>query len=133
MFGQTLLYIALLLVSGFTGAAAWISLCWAQINFRKRLYKAGYTTADLRYQTPGSPATAMIAILLMTCCLIFLIWGQDMIYRIAFALGLGSLIIPIMIYRGLGLNKTHAEKMIMNQHIRFENVFPLRNTTEQIS
>src|SRR5205823_4395759 len=28
-FGQSLIYIALLLVSGFTGATAWISLCWA--------------------------------------------------------------------------------------------------------
>lgn len=133
MFGQTLLYIALLLVSGFTGAAAWISLCWTQINFRKRLYKSGYTTADLRYKTPGYPFTAIVAIILMTICLIFLIFGQDIIYRIAFAIGLSSLIIPIIIYRAMGLNKTHSDKMIMDQHVRFENVFPFRNSTEHIS
>ena len=32
-FGQTLLYIALLLVSGFTGTVAWISLCWHKLIF----------------------------------------------------------------------------------------------------
>ena len=42
-FGQTKLYIALLLVSGFTGTLAWISLCLSQISFRSRLYQAGYT------------------------------------------------------------------------------------------
>ena len=42
-FGQSVIYISLLLVSGFTGLMAWISICWAQINFRRRLRKAGYT------------------------------------------------------------------------------------------
>ena len=67
-FGQSIVYISLLLVSGFTGLMAWISICWAQINFRKRLYKAGYTTDDLNFKTPYSPYTGIAAILLMLAC-----------------------------------------------------------------
>ena len=79
-FGQSMLYIALLLVSGFTGATAWISLCWAQIRFRKRLYHAGYTTDDLQYKTPGSPYTGIVAIVLMLACLAFLLLNKDPTY-----------------------------------------------------
>lgn len=121
-FGQTMLYIALLLVSGFTGAIAWISLCWAQINFRRRLYKAGYTTADLRYTTPWSPYTGVIAILLMVVCLVFLLLNQDPSYKIAFFLGFITLVVPMLIYKCLGLHKHHARTMA--KHVQFSDVFP---------
>ena len=125
-FGQTRLYIALLLVSGFTGAAAWISLCWAQINFRKRLYKAGYTTADLHFKTPGSPYTGMLAICLMLGCLVFLLFNQDITYKIAFMIGLVSLLIPILVYKILGLGKRHQADIADKQHIQFSDIFPVR-------
>ncbi len=124
-FGQTMLYIALLLVSGFTGAIAWISLCWAQINFRKRLYQAGYTTADLRYKTPGSPYTGIIAIVLMIICLFFLLFNEDPTYKIAFAIGLFTLLIPMIIYKYLSVKKrldTHLAK----NHMMFSDIFPKR-------
>lgn len=127
MFGQTMLYIALLLVSGFTGATAWISLCWAQINFRKRLYKAGYTTADLRYQTPGSPYTGILAIILMTSCLIFLLFNQNMTYKIAFLIGIVSLVLPIILYKIKGLDKCYQKEMSTNRHVQFSDVFPIRS------
>lgn len=123
-FGQTMLYIALLLVSGFTGAIAWISLCWAQINFRKRLYKAGYTTADLRYTTPGSPYTGMLAILLMVICLIFLLLNQDPSYKIAFGIGFLTLVVPMIIYKSLGLAKQREK--VLATHVEFSDVFPAR-------
>ena len=124
--GQSTLYIALLLVSGFTGATAWISLCWAQINFRRRLYQAGYTTADLRYTTPGSPYTGIIAIILMVICLVFLLFNDDPSYKIAFGIGLFSFVIPIIIYKLLGLDKKREMILIMNKHIRFSDVFPTK-------
>ena len=124
-FGQTMLYIALLLVSGFTGAIAWISLCWAQINFRKRLYKAGYTTDDLLYKTPGSPYTGFIAIILMVICLIFLIMSNDPSYKIAFTIGLITLVIPMVIYRHIGLKKRH-DILLKNKHVQFSDIFPQR-------
>lgn len=121
-FGQTMLYIALLLVSGFTGAIAWISLCWAQINFRKRLYEAGYTTQDLRYTTPWSPYTGVIAIILMVVCLIFLIMHDDQSYKMAFSIGLISFVTPMIVYKFLGLDKNC--KKHLSKHVQFTDIFP---------
>ncbi len=130
-FGQTMLYIALLLVSGFTGAIAWISLCWAQINFRKRLYKAGYTTADLRYTTPGSPYTGIIAIILMVICLGFLLLNKDVSYKIAFAIGFFTLVTPMIIYKYLGLNQRQQRESVLASHVEFSDVFPDRSTGKE--
>ncbi|KTD45399.1 amino acid permease [Legionella quinlivanii] len=125
-FGQSMLYIALLLVSGFTGALAWISLCWAQINFRRRLYQAGYTTADLGYKTPGSPYTGIVAIVLMLACLIFLLLNQDPTYKIAFAMGFVSFVVPIIIYKLGGFYKKRHIAMSINNHLQFKDIFPDR-------
>ena len=128
MFGQTMLYIALLLVSGFTGATSWISLCWAQINFRRRLYKAGYTTDDLRYYTPGSPYTGILAIILMTACLVFLIFNQDVTYKIAFVIGLMTLALPMLLYKILKLDIHHKAVMKENKQLQFSDVFPTKTS-----
>lgn len=121
-FSQTTLYIALLLVSGFTGIICWISLCWAQINFRRRLYQAGYTTADLGYKTPGSPYTGILAIILMLLCLGFLACDNDPSYRIAFILGLVSLIVPMLIYKFWSLKKHNTFETDSN--LKFSSLFP---------
>lgn len=124
-FGQSQLYIAFLLVSGFTGATAWISLCWAQINFRKCLYKAGYTTNDLSYKTPAHPYTALLAIGLMSICLIFLIFNPNPSYKAAFMMGLISFLGPILIYQLGGFSKKRQE-VIQDNHLQFKDVFPDR-------
>ncbi|KTC85588.1 amino acid permease [Legionella drozanskii LLAP-1] len=129
-FGQSMLYIALLLVSGFTGAIAWISLCWAQINFRKRLYQAGYTTDDLSYKTPGSPYTGIAAIILMSLCLIFLLLNKDPTYKIAFVMGFISFTVPILIYKFGGFSKRRNVAMEINKQLRFKDIFPDRNTPQ---
>ena len=123
-FGQTILYIALLLVSGFTGAIAWISLCWAQINFRKRLYQAGYTTADLDYVTPYSPYTGIVAILLMISCLIFLLFNDDVSYKIAFLIGIITLVVPIVIYKFFGGKRIQNPEF---DKISFISKFPVKS------
>lgn len=126
---QSKLYIALLLISGFTGTIAWISLCWAQINFRRKLYKAGYTVKDLSFATPGSPYTGIIAIILMMICLLFLLVHQEQSYQIAFAIGAITFIVPIIIYKCLGL-ATHRDAILTkNNHLRFADIFPQRDTT----
>ena len=124
--GQSTLYIALLLVSGFTGATSWISLCWAQINFRRRLYEAGYTTDDLRYSTPGSPYTGIFAIILMVICLIFLVLNTDPSYKIAFGIGLVSFVFPILIYKLFGLDKNREKMLTENKQVRFSDIFPTK-------
>lgn len=128
--GQSTLYIALLLVSGFTGAMTWISLCWAQINFRRRLYKAGYTIKDLRYSTPGSPFTGIVAIILMIICLFFLILSADPVYKIAFAIGIVCFAFPIAVYKLLGADKKRETILANNKHIRFSDIFPTKSRVD---
>ena len=123
-FGQTTLYIALLLVSGFTGAIAWISLCWAQINFRRKLYNAGYTVEDLLYKTPGSPYTGIVAIFLMVSCLSFLLMNPDPAYKIAFGIGMVCFVFPMLVYKCLGEGKKREAILTANHHVRFCDVFP---------
>jgi amino acid transporter, AAT family len=123
-FGKSTLYIALLLVSGFTGAIAWISVCWAQINFRRRLLKQGYSVSDLKYKTPGSPYTGIIAIILMIGCLVFLSLNQDPEYRIAFWMGIFIVFFPMIIYRIAGSRSRHAMQKQYESHTHFFDLFP---------
>ncbi|MFA6302257.1 MAG: amino acid permease [Legionella sp.] len=123
-FAQTQLYIALLLVSGFTGTLAWISLCWSQISFRNRLYQAGYTTADLRYVTPYSPYTGIFAIILMVIALIFLVLNENPAYKIAFSIGAASFIIPIIIYFFFNLSQKRKKAIHLKTRVKFQDLFP---------
>lgn len=126
-FGQSMLYIALLLVSGFAGAIAWISLCWAQINFRRRLYAHGYTVNDLKYKTPGSPYTGILAISLMVICLFFLFFSKVVAYKIAFTMGMICFILPFLIYKFGGHAKRRDTALAINKHVQFKDIFPNRN------
>lgn len=126
-FGQSVLYIALLLLSGFTGVTAWISLCWAQINFRKRLIQSGYNPDDLKFKTPFSPYTGIIAIVLMLLCMVFLAFSHDSTYILAFVMGCIAFILPMMIYRFGGYRHGHLAAISKHQHLRFEHVFPNKN------
>lgn len=126
-FQESLLYIALLLVSGFTGAITWICLCWAQINFRRRLIQSGYTVADLQYSTPGSPYTGIVAIILMVICLVFLAINPDVSYKAAFWVGLLSFFIPFFIYKLFHLEKKRPLILIKNNHLSFSDLFPQKS------
>ncbi len=126
-FGQTLLYLALLLVSGFTGSICWIALCWAQLSFRKRLYKAGYTVDDLKYKAPGSPYTGIVAIVLMVSCLLLLFFNHDPTYKVAFFMGITSVIAPIVLYKVLKIDKKRQQQEKARKRLRFEDVFPDKN------
>jgi AAT family amino acid transporter len=122
-FGQSKLYIALLLVSGFTGLMAWVSICLSQINFRNLLYKAGYTVNDLKYKTPGSPYTGIFAIILMCGCLLFLLFHENLLYIMAFVIGCISFIVPIGIYK--------FNNLINARSVKYDKK-PARNTFYEI-
>lgn len=123
-FGQTKLYIALLLVSGFTGTLAWISLCVAQISFRNRLHKAGYSTSDLRYVTPYSPFTGVLAIVLMLIALFFLVFNNNPTYKLSFTIGIISFTVPIIIYKIFDLSKERRKALHLKHRIKFQDLFP---------
>ena len=97
-FGQSKLYIALLLVSGFTGTFAWIALCWSQINFRKMIINRGYSIKDLKYATPASPYIPILAIITMLIFLMFLAFNSEAAYQMAFVIGSMCLIVPMSFY-----------------------------------
>lgn len=98
-FGEYSFYLALLLVSGFTGMVSWIVICWAQIRFRKQWIKQGRTAQELKYKTPGSPYTGMIAIVLMLFALVMLLFDNDPVYRTAFVIGAACIVIPMLAYK----------------------------------
>ncbi|GAB4164136.1 MAG: amino acid permease [Rickettsiaceae bacterium] len=125
-FGQSVIYVALLLVSGFTGLMAWISICWAQINFRKRLYDSGYSVLDLKFKTPGSPYTGIVAIILMISCLFFLLLNDDAAYKIAFLIGFISFFLPVMLYKINSFKKV-VDLGVEDKPLQFKDVFPTKN------
>jgi len=114
----------LLLVSGFTGTLAWISLCTSQIRFRSRLYQAGYTTANLRYVTPYSPYTGILAIILMCIALFFLVLNKDPTYKMAFYFGVVSFVVPIIIYKLFDLSKKRRKALHLKTRVKFQDLFP---------
>lgn len=97
-FGEYSFYLALLLVSGFTGMVSWIIICWAQIRFRCSWLKQNRTIQELKYKTPGSPYTGIIAIVLMLFAMVMLLFDNDPVYRIAFLIGVACIAIPMIIY-----------------------------------
>ena len=123
-FGNTSLYLALLLVSGFTGTLCWIALCWAQINFRKKFLKQGYTLSDLKYKTPGSPYTGIIAIVLMLACLLLLFFSPDPTYKIASGIGCFTFFIPMVIFAILSRIRPHKFSKGNKKNMGFEVIYP---------
>jgi amino acid transporter, AAT family len=113
-------FVYLLSIAGFTGEMCWISICWSQYNFRRRLHKAGYTDGALRYKSPWFPFVAQAGIWLQVASLLFCLFNEDL--RPAFYFGVPSLIIPMVIYKLSGVNR---QKLIDQQdRIRFDDVFP---------
>lgn len=63
-------YLALVSISGFAVVAVWLSIGWAQLNFRKSFVKQGGKVKDLSYKTPLYPFIPWLVIIL---CLVSLI------------------------------------------------------------
>ena len=90
------LYTYLLAVSGFTGAIAWISICWSQYRSRKRMIALG-TDKKLRYKTPFFPYVTLFGIWAQVFCLVVMVFEPEL--REALYAGIPMLIIPMAWYR----------------------------------
>ncbi|RHM53551.1 amino acid permease [Mitsuokella sp. AF33-22] len=90
------LYTYLLAVSGFTGAIAWISICWSQYRSRKQRIAAG-TVGKLRYKTPFFPYVTLFGIWAQVFCLVVMVFDPDL--RESLYAGLPMLLIPMACYR----------------------------------
>ncbi|MGN0950143.1 MAG: amino acid permease, partial [Mitsuokella sp.] len=90
------LYTYLLAVSGFTGAIAWISICWSQYRSRKRMIALG-TDKKLRYKTPFFPYVTLFGIWAQVFCLVVMVFEPEL--REALYAGIPMLIVPMAWYR----------------------------------
>lgn len=89
-------YTYLLALSGFTGAIAWISICWSQYRFRKRAVADG-TFAALKYKTPLFPYVTLFGIWAQVFCLVVLAFEPDL--RESLLVGVPFLVVPMAVYR----------------------------------
>ena len=90
LFSSSKLYALLLATSGFTGTVCWISICWSQFRFRKRLKEFG---AKLTYKVPLFPYTTLLSIWLQIGTLVFVLFEATL--RPAFYFGVPALLIPM--------------------------------------
>ena len=98
-------YTYLLAVSGFTGAMAWISICWSQYRFRKRLI-AEHKVNTLRYKTPFFPYVTLFGIWVQAFCLIVIAFTPDL--RPTLYAGVPMLVVPMIWYRIRRYRVLHA-------------------------
>ena len=89
------IYTYLLALSGFSGAIAWISICWSQLNFRRRLEEKG-EVASLSYKTPFFPYVTHFGIWAQVACLILVAFTEEL--RPSLYIGIPALVIPIIVY-----------------------------------
>lgn len=104
---STMIYTYLLAVSGFTGAMAWISICWSQYNLRRRLIRAG-REHELQYKTPLFPYLTLFGIWVQVACLAFIIFEPEL--RVTCYFGVPMLVLPMIIYR---INRYKEKKMAL--------------------
>lgn len=90
------LYTYLLAVSGFTGAIAWISICWSQLR-RRRVLEAAGEVEKLAYKTPFFPYVTHFGIWAQVFCLAVMAFTPDL--REALYAGVPMLLLPMAWYR----------------------------------
>ena len=105
-------YTYLLSLSGFTGAVAWISICWSQYNFRKHC-RARKTEDRLRYKTPLFPFVTLFGVWAQVFCLVVVAATPDL--RETIYLGVISLIIPMVLFKIGTRGRKKRKKRIFNK------------------
>lgn len=95
------IYTYLLALSGFTGAIAWISICWSQYNFRSQL--SPDEVKKLKYKAPLFPYLSQFGIWVQVICLVFVAFTEEL--RTCLYLGIPLLVLPILIYRWTAFRK----------------------------
>ncbi|MEG6584839.1 amino acid permease [Dendrosporobacter sp. 1207_IL3150] len=95
------IYTYLLALSGFTGAIAWISICWSQLNFRRQLKPS--EVESLKYRAPLFPYVTQFGIWAQIACLIFVAFTEEL--RTSLYIGIPLLVIPIIVYRMVAMRR----------------------------
>jgi AAT family amino acid transporter len=95
-FSSPSIYTSLLAISGFTGSICWISICWAQFRFRKRI-SSMETPPKMIYKIRWFPYLTLFAIWVQIACLLVVLLSPDL--RISFYLGVPVTLIPILLFK----------------------------------
>ncbi|MFA6119054.1 MAG: amino acid permease [Parachlamydiales bacterium] len=95
------LYANLLALSGFTGSISWISICWSQLRYRKKLKAKMQNDMSLEFKIKGFPYITLFAIWIQIICLLIVLFNPDL--RSSFYFGVPALVVPILIYKYLTL------------------------------
>lgn len=94
-FSSHSLYANLLALSGFTGSICWISICWSQYNFRKKMFPSMSDEDKKLLQVPFFPSFTLFAIFIQVFCLFIVLWTPSL--RSAFYFGIPAVFIPVLI------------------------------------
>jgi AAT family amino acid transporter len=90
------LFVRLLAVSGFSGAIAWISICWSQLNFRRRLKAEGLDAGSLAFKVPLFPYVTHFGIWAQVACLTLMVFSDTL--RDPLFIGIPFLVVPMIWY-----------------------------------
>jgi len=90
------LYTTLLALSGFTGAMAWISICWSQYNLRMSLRLSG-NESKLKFRIPLFPYFTLLGIWVQVACLVVAAFAEDL--RVSLMIGIPTLLVPMAVYK----------------------------------
>jgi AAT family amino acid transporter len=135
-FGESDTYAVLISISGFSGTICWLSICMAQVNFRKKVLARGYKKSDLRATIPFSPFLPLIIGVALEAVGLLLMVGDpregagflaagDPILQKAFIASMIGLCLPMIVF---AIAKKQG-KITMNQKLAideksFDDTFP---------
>lgn len=113
VFAADTVYLALVSISAFAVVMVWLSIGWAQLNFRKYYLKSGHQVADLGYKTPWYPVIPWAVIIV---CLISIAGiAFDPNQRIALIIGIPFTLACFAYYQIFFSKK--AENMLKGEKI----------------
>ena len=90
-------YLALVSISAFAVVAVWLSIAWAQLNFRKQYLKSGHKLDALDYKTPFYPIVPWLVIILCSVSIIGIAFDPNQ--RIALIIGIPFTILCFFYYQ----------------------------------
>lgn len=117
--GDAAVFTYLLALSGFTGAIAWISICWSQLNFRRRLEKMGYDTSKLKFRVKYFPYITHFAIWVQVACLVVVAFNEEL--RASLYIGVPLLVGAMLWYQLWGRKQKPVAEA--NGRLKFEDIF----------
>jgi AAT family amino acid transporter len=141
-FGATTFYTVLLSIAGFTGTVCWISICIAQINFRRKIVKRGYSVKDLKAPAPLTPVFPLaIGAILPTVGLLLMLGdirvlfatgsiskylaSADSSMQMAFIASVICMAVPMVIYKIASMTgKAKLRTALHADEVSFDVLFP---------